>query len=174
MKVTVTAETKSLGDAKPGELVQIMVPPTGQRIIAKCIVLETGDKGPSLGCLHAIKDTSDRPFHFQRPNNATCLSFGMDWVLRPKLGEESYPVNRHFISKPGALHLIGSEWFANFGAPDESMQDDAHYNLTESRFQDATLAQGATPFLEWSIYLSDDHYETFPEEPYITIRASDA
>lgn len=142
-------ESKTIGETVAGELFRMEL----RDGFATCVTLENGDQGPFLiGILAA--DEVDRPSYLPNPERPTrCASFGIDWIIEPIIGAETYPRRGYVHEDVGLLYLQGDDAILRFDrVPNPRDMDSVNVSLVGHGRVERAI--DAIPFRRWRIWQS--------------------
>lgn len=158
--------TKTLGQTVAGELVKLKVP-SGNHF---AIILDNDPQGIIIGFLEPTGEAL-HPVFRRVGKGYKCLSYGLDWVVDPISGEESWAGNRSHLTSAGAL-LADAEtvWLSLQPSPEDHRSTESYFDLRANKFTDRH-PEDFTPFLKWRIWESKDEYLRPDAEPLIDVSA---
>lgn len=139
---------KSVGDTVSGELYRVGL----RDSYAICITIEQSER-PSVLVGGLQSPEFDRPSWFHLERSTKCLSFGVDWVIEPIVGDEAFP-HRSFVTEDvGVLIVQGEDAALRFDrVPDPNHYDYVHVSLTgKGRVE---REANAVPYRQWRIWMS--------------------
>ncbi|CAN7599919.1 hypothetical protein LJR234_004638 [Mesorhizobium amorphae] len=165
MEVSRIITTKPLSETAVGELVQFK---HGGTLVFGIILGFAANQVARriVGFLEPLPNNRDRglspidyPTHAEINADRKAISFGMDWVLDPILGDRSWPGNREAFHANGSLVLDGNQYLAFFrSAPDDHEHDDVWFNLNVGAVSDRPPTDMGVPFERWRIWASRDEF----------------
>ncbi|MEH6718834.1 MAG: hypothetical protein V7704_08140 [Aurantimonas endophytica] len=103
---------KALSDVEPGELFRMAL----RGSYALAVVLERTGTRPLLGCLSSPE--VPHPFYLHGGMDPICWSFGIEWVIDPVIGQESFVTRRFVGDEIGVLCLDEGDAWLRFDPPE--------------------------------------------------------
>lgn len=148
VEILSNAMVKSVGETVPGELYRVGL----RDSYAICITVEKS-VGPRILVGGLQSPEFDRPSWFHLERSAQCLSFGLDWVIEPIVGDETFP-HRTFVTEDvGVLIVQGEDAALRFDrVPDPNHYDCVHVSLTGKGRVEREV--NAVPYRQWRIWMN--------------------
>lgn len=166
MKLITELATKKISDAKPGELVKVLV----NKDYVFAIVLDVNTRRAMVGILSTANGASSA-YDRISPDSA-CLSFGVDFAVEPILGEETRAGNSAHQTNSGVLFTAGSVFLICFQPARNDLRDiEVYFDLSNGKFEDTYPRELAAPFLKWNIWESREACKRPGNEPLIRVEA---
>ena len=164
MTLAYPISTKTVGETQPGEFIRLTHGGTG----AFAVVIEAGAGECSVGLLSPTQIKSSA---LVRPSrNASCISWGCDWVIEPRFGPEDRAGNDDLFSVPGCLVIDRDECLLVFKNLQPTAFQPWFFGLRSRTLVDSP-SSFACAVRQWSIWPNLDQYNRGVLAPLFTMAA---
>jgi hypothetical protein len=168
MHLIKTISTKTLGQARVGELVKITV--DGGWHFA--ILLDGNEKRAMVGVLDPTAKSHTPKYH-RLACREKCVSYGSEWAVEPIIDQEFIPGNSKHQASSGALFIAQSDALVCFQpAEQESNSTEVYFNLTKNSLEDSYPLVLGAPILKWRIWESNEEYQRTGAKPLLEVNAA--
>jgi hypothetical protein len=152
MKIEGSLAYKKLNQCSPGELVRFRAP------YDLAIIADQQSGHTRFGFL------KPRCILSRYPSDTDCISYGVDWLLVPEPGDETYPKNNNHTEDSGALHVDARGMLMTFSPSSEGMALPLALRLPSMEVVE-TPGHHSAPILRWKLWLSEAARDR-GEEPF--------
>lgn len=159
MQTWTNVSWKNISALVPGELARVRLG-GGPNLVMK---LEERDGHHVIGILAGARGEMFRWAALKV--DPACISFGDQWFLDAKIGEEVFPDNPATHDRNATLYF-GPQGFSMKFDPADSFHDSFFFLFASGTVVDH-LGQGSAPISNWAIWLTEKHRLSVGSEPLL-------